>query len=169
MKSERGDGGIGEVSINRKTGVPTYPFTEVFKGFEKVDAVKEIFGKSTKRTLNNLRVSLYRSRRGGYMWIDDKAGCIVCNLDYLRSASKTYIYLDVIHELVHIKQLHAGRALFDSRYHYLDRPTELEAYRVAIDEARRTGMGKKELTEYLKVEWVTKKEFARFLGRFGLR
>ena len=37
------------VSIKRKVPVATYPFMNYFKGFEKVDAVKRIFGKELKK------------------------------------------------------------------------------------------------------------------------
>jgi hypothetical protein len=33
-----------------------YPFTQYFKGFEKVAAVREVFGEKTDRVLSNLMV-----------------------------------------------------------------------------------------------------------------
>jgi hypothetical protein len=35
---------------------------------------------------------------------------------------------------------------------------------VAVDEARKIGMDKEEIVEYLRVEWVTEKEFQRFVA-----
>ena len=102
------------------------------------------------------------------MWIDFKSKCLACDAVYLASADKRYLYLDVIHELVHVKQMKEGRELFDERYRYLERPTEIAAYGVSIAEAKRIGMSGRELTDYLRVEWVTKREFARFIKKMGL-
>lgn len=159
--------GPADVWINKRLNPPSYPFMEMFKGFEKVDAVKRVFGKDTKMVLSKLRVSLYTGRRG-YLWIDDNKGAIVVNTHYIRTASKKSVYLDVIHELVHIKQHMQGRKLFDDRYEYVDAPTEIEAYRVAAKEAKRIGMSRKEIVEYLKVEWVSNKDFKRLLKAAGV-
>ena len=59
---------------------------------------------------------------------------------YLNNGDKTDIYLDLIHELCHVKQFMEGKELFDPRYDYVDRPTEIEAYRYAVKEARRIGL-----------------------------
>jgi hypothetical protein len=159
---------IGKVKINRDVKLPTYPFTRIFKGFGRVKAIRRVFGKDTTKVLSRLRVALYSSKWGGYMWIDDKNKCLVCNIDYLRTADKRYLYLDIIHELVHIKQMLEGKELFDENYAYTNRPTEKEAYNTAVDEAKRLGMSKKEIIDYLEVEWISKKEFQKFLKRFDL-
>lgn len=83
--------------------------------------------------------------------------------EYLRTGDERYLYLDVIHELVHIRQFIEGKELFDSRYSYVDRPTEIEAYSAATREAERIGMKKEEILDYLKVEWVSEEEFQRLL------
>jgi len=73
------------------------------------------------------------------------------------------LYLDVIHELVHIKQFLQGRNLFDSKYSYVDRPTEIEAYRCCVEEARKIGMSEAAIAEYLYVEWISRADHARLL------
>jgi hypothetical protein len=50
----------------------------------------------------------------------------------------------------------------------VDRPTEIEAYRVAVDEARRIGLTEAEVVDYLKVEWVSEEDFHRFLVTLGV-
>ncbi|MGA3020369.1 MAG: hypothetical protein ABSD68_00245 [Candidatus Micrarchaeales archaeon] len=159
---------IGKVRIDRNVKLLTYPFTQVFKGFGRVKAIKRIFGKDTVKVLSRLRIALYSSKWGGYMWIDEKNKCLVCNIDYLKTAEKRYLYLDIIHELVHIKQMLEGKELFDENYAYINRPTEREAYDAAVDEAKRLGMSRKEIIDYLEVEWISKKEFRNFLKRFDL-
>ena len=48
-----------------------------------------------------------------------------------------------------------GRALFDPLYDYVDRPTEIEAYRYAVQEAKRIGLSASEFRLYLKTEMMS--------------
>jgi hypothetical protein len=141
------------------------PFTDYFKGFEKVEAVKRIFGEKTEEVLRNLKVE--STWVGGYMGVNDVNGHLMINPRYLNEGDKVDIYLDVIHELVHVKQFMEGKELFDSRYGYSNRPTEIEAYRHAVEEARRIGLSEDRICEYLRTEWMSDrnfKELARSLG-----
>jgi len=156
-----------KVKIDREAGPGTVPFTAVFKGFERVGAVKETFGKKTKSVLENLKVELEEGR--GYMRINDKAGSIVVNTKYLKEGEELHLYLDVIHELVHIRQHMEGKELWDRKYAYVDRPTEIEAYKVAVKEARRIELKEEEISEYLEVEWVSETDFGRMLKTLGVR
>jgi hypothetical protein len=156
-----------DVVINRDVPVGSFPFKEVFGGFEKVAAVKSIFGSSTDRVLSTLRVDVEDAR--GYMRINDKKGSVVVSSKYLKEGEETHLYLDVVHELVHVRQHMEGKELWDKRYAYVDRPTELEAYLVALNEARRLGLGERYIIDYLKVNWVTDKEFRQLLRTLGVR
>jgi hypothetical protein len=140
-------------------GTSARNFTDIFKGFEKVEAVKSIFGENTETVLCNLKVEFVRF--GGYMGVDDVTGHLLVNPRYLNSGDKTDIYLDVIHELCHVKQHMEGRELFDSRYAYVDRPTEVEAYRYTVQEARRLGLSDERICDYLKTEWMSEDDFKR--------
>ncbi|HVP92218.1 MAG TPA: hypothetical protein VMS94_00600, partial [Acidobacteriota bacterium] len=111
----------------------THSFSEYFKGFENVEAVRRIFGEETERVLRNLRVEF--TWFPGYMFVDGQDGHIVISSRYLQNGDKVDIYLDLIHELVHVRQFMEGKQLFDSHYGYADRPTEVEAYRYAVQEA----------------------------------
>ncbi len=155
------------VSIDRKTKLGLHPFTSVFGGFERVRAVRTIFGKKTGEVLDNLSVEI--SRRRGYMKIDDRRGSIVVCSKYLKEGREVDIYLDVIHELVHIRQHREGKELWDRRYEYVERPTEVEAYKAAVKEARRLGMDEGQVAQYLKVEWISDKAFERFLKNVGVK
>lgn len=137
----------------------TRNFNDIFKGFEKVEAVKGIFGEDTESVLRNLKIEFLKF--GGYMGVDNATGHLLVNPRYLNSGNRTDIYLDVIHELCHVKQHMEGRELFDSRYYYVDRPTEVEAYRYTVQEARRLGLSDERICDYLKTEWVSEKEFKR--------
>ena len=155
------------VTIARKTSVGLHPFASVFSGFERVGAVRAIFGKKTDEVLGNLSVEISEGR--GYMKIDDKRGSIVVNGKYLGEGKVVDLYLDVIHELVHIRQHAEGKELWDRKYEYVDRPTEIEAYKVAVKEARRLGMTEGQVAQYLMVEWIPEEDFQRFLRNLGVR
>ncbi len=155
-----------EIIIERTAKVGLHPFTDVFEGFDRVKAVKAIFGKDTDEVLENLSVEVARGR--GYMRINDHKGSIVVASRYLKTGREVDVYLDVIHELVHIRQHREGKELWDRQFEYIDRPTEIEAYKVAVKEARRLGMDEGEVAKYLKVEWISEDAFERFLKNVGV-
>ena len=95
------------------------------------------------------------------MYVDGSDGHLVVNKAYLNTGDKTDIYLDLIHELCHVKQFIDGRELFDARYDYVERPTEIEAYRYAVQEARRMGLSEERICLYLKTEWMSTHDFKR--------
>ncbi len=134
-------------------------FLEYFKGFDKVQAVRGIFGEKTTEVLSHLKVEF--SWLSGYMYVDGADGHLVVSKSYLKSGNKTDIYLDLIHELCHVKQFMEGKELFDPRYEYVDRPTEIEAYRYAVKEARRIGLPEERIYYYLKTEWMSDDDFKR--------
>jgi hypothetical protein len=154
------------VRINRGARPGLHRFVDVFVGFDSVGAVRGIFGKRTRKALADLEVVIEKGR--GYMYIDDRNGRLVVNADYLKRGKRVYVYLDVIHELVHIRQYEKGMELFDKRFAYVDRPTELEAYKKTVAEARRLGLSGSALIRYLEVEWVSKKDFSRLVDSLGV-
>jgi hypothetical protein len=147
--------------------VSTYPFKDYFKGFEKVEAIKRIFGKRTDEVLSDLRVEFVGRR--GYMGVSEVDGHLIISADYLNTGNRIDIYLDVIHELVHVRQFMEGKELFDHNYSYIERPTEVEAYQAAVEEARRLGLSDKRICEYLKTEWMTDDELERLAKAVNVR
>jgi hypothetical protein len=140
-------------------GNTTKIFGEYFKDFDTVEAVRGIFGEKTTEILSHLKVEL--SWLGGYMYVDGADGHLVISKGYLNTGNKTDIYLDLIHELCHVKQFMDGRELFDGRYSYVDRPTEIEAYRYTVQEARRLGLAEERICHYLRTEWMSENDFKR--------
>ena len=140
-------------------GSLTVIFADYFKDFEKLNAVKGIFGEKTDEVLHHLKVEL--SWVGGYMYVDGSDGHLVISKNYLSNGNKTDIYLDLIHELYHVKQFLDGRELFDPRYDYVERPTEIEAYRYTVQEARRLGLSEERICLYLKTEWISEYDFKK--------
>ena len=140
-------------------GAPTRSFADYFKDFDRVEAVRGIFGERTEEVLRNLKVDL--TWFGGYMYVDSSNGHLVVSAPYLNNGDKVDIYLDVIHELCHVRQLMEGKELFDSRYSYVERPTEVEAYRYTVQEAKRIGLSDERICEYLKTEWISDSDLKR--------
>jgi len=138
--------------------VSTYPFTDYFKGFDKVEAVRRIFGEKTEEVFRNLKVEFTWI---GYMWISDIDGHLIVNSRYLNNGDILDIYLDVIHELVHLKQFMEGKELFEGRFSYVERPTEIEAYRHAVEEARKLGLSDERICAYLMTEWMSDDDLKR--------
>ena len=134
-------------------------FAEFFKDFEKVDAVRGIFGEKTDEVLGRLTVEF--SWVMGYMYVDGSDGHLVISKGYLNNGDKIDIYLDLIHELCHVKQFMEGKELFDPRFDYVDRPTEIEAYRYTVQEARRLGLSDERIRCYLWTEWMGEDDFQR--------
>jgi len=147
------------VTIRRGAKITTHAFADYFKGFEKVEAVKRIFGDKTEEVLCNLKVEFFG--RKGYMGVSDNDGHLLVSAEYLNKGDLVEIYLDIIHELVHVKQFMEGKELFDHRYDYVDRPTEIEAYGLAVEEARRLGMSDERILCYLRTEWITDEDLEK--------
>lgn len=146
-------------------GTSTKQFTDYFKDFEKVKAVKGIFGEKTEEVLSKLKVEFTWF---GYMGVDNSDGHLMVNERYLNTGNKTDIYLDVVHELCHVKQWMEGRELFDPNYDYVDRPTEVEAYRYTVHEAKRLGLSEEQILVYLKTEWMSKQDLKRLVKNIGV-
>ncbi|MGP8070897.1 MAG: hypothetical protein ACLP5V_13515 [Candidatus Bathyarchaeia archaeon] len=162
---------IRQVPTSKRGAKTRHSFSDYFKGFQTVRAVREIFGKETDEVLAGLRVE-FLNARSDYIWVSDKDGHLIANANYLRYGETRAIYLDLIHELVHVKQFRDGRKIllsFGKRFEYVDRPTELEAYKHTIKEARRLGMTDGEIVDYLRVTWLEEEEVRRLARNLGVK
>jgi hypothetical protein len=142
----------------RNKNIGIYNFSEVFKNLEDCRILWKVFGTKEKflSVLKNQKVRV--SKKHWIFWVNDKTKKITIFVDYLKKCPKIILYLDCIHELVHVKQMIEGKELFDKEFSYFDRPTEIEAYIIAAKEAKRIGMSRRQISNYLKVDWQTKKE-----------
>jgi len=159
---------LPNVVIPRNIRLHYERFLDHFKGFENVDAVRGIFGPRTKSVLRALKVEFFSSK-WGYMGVSDEDGHLVVSTHYLRTGNRRDIYLDVVHELVHVRQFREGKQLFPEGFNYPDAPTEIEAYKVCIAEGRRLGMTDRDLFKYLKVEWMDPGELRRLARNVGVK
>ncbi len=145
------------------------PLRDLAEGLESSLALAETFPREAERRsfLDSVVVEVDSTR--GYMWVSDVDGHVHISGPYLRTAPDVTLYLDLCHELIHVKQYREGRELFDRRYKYVDRPTEVEAWRLTVKEARRLGLSEEEISEYLRVEWVLPDDHERLLRVLGVR
>ena len=155
------------VRIERNPPIRLRPFTSYFRGFERVGAVRELFGARTGRVLRELRVEFFSSRFG-YMGTSDVDGHLLISTVHLAKSDFRTVYLDVVHELCHVRQFREGRPLFYPKLPYMEAPSEIEAYGVTVREGRRLGMTDRELWDYLTIEWVGRAEVARLARRLGV-
>ena len=145
----------------------THPFTDYFKGLEKFHVVRQIFREQTEAVLRDLQVDF--TWIGGYMGVNGSNGHLIVNIRYLHTGDRVDIYLDLIHELVHIKQFSEGKDLFDNKYSYVERPTEVEAYQYAVEEAKRLGLRDERICNYLKTEWMSDEAFTQLARTLNIK
>jgi len=153
--------------LERNLPPGTYPLAHVMHGIKDSPAVRKLFPREDERekVLSRTKVSIVPGQ--GYMRVDPE-GIILVAQEHLHSSDERVVYLDFVHELVHIKQAKEGRTLYDRSVRYVDKETEIEAYRVAVEEGRRIGMSEEELRDYLEVPWITPDEFQRLLKQLGV-
>ena len=127
--------------------------------------MKNIFGRTFSVSLDELTVEVFP--KDGFMGVSDEDGHIFASQYYLKDGDEWSVYLDIIHELVHVRQFKHGKNLFDSQFSYVYRPTEIEVYSVGVEEARRIGMTEEEIFDYLEVPWISEKEHHRLAKSAG--
>jgi hypothetical protein len=154
--------------VDRSKPSGVHKLLDVFGGLHDSPAIIELMADEMerRRALEDTIVEIVDSE--DYMYVGD-SGRIVVGNRYLKEASEQFLYLDIIHELVHIRQFRNGSNLYDPRYCYVDRPTEVEAYKLTVKEARRLGMSDNEIADYLLVEWITRKDRDRLASKLGVR
>jgi hypothetical protein len=162
--------------INRKAPSPALlPLTDYFKGFENVGAVRKVFGEKTDSILHNLKVGFISNRRM-YMGIRDSDGNIAVGTFHLKHSDKRTLYLDIVHELFHVKQFMENKKYLRTEHQkfmgdrslYYVSPIEVPAYKHTVKEAKRIGMSFNEIAEYLKMGPVSPKVFSKFLKAMNL-
>jgi hypothetical protein len=154
-----------ELKIRRDAKDGEFPLLELFQGFDMSPAIPRIFPEGAEG-LEDIVVRIGRSPK--YMRVMQNDGSISIGREYLRKGDSLHLYLDLVHEVTHVRQQREGHQLYDPNFRYIDRPTELEAMRITIAEAKRCGMDEKELIEYLEVPWISREEHLELVERLGL-
>ncbi|MDE1728517.1 hypothetical protein [Candidatus Nitrosotalea okcheonensis] len=159
---------MNQIKINHDVENGTYYIEEIFVNLKNTEILLKIF--ETRENLDNVfeNISVIVNEKTHYMHVQNDDASIVIGRNHLRNSEKKILYLDIIHELVHVKQQRQGFDLYDESYSYVDRPTEIEAYEIAVEEARRLGMNDSEIFDYLRVEWISDDEHKRLASRVGV-
>ncbi|MGI0082338.1 MAG: hypothetical protein ACREAG_03415 [Nitrosopumilaceae archaeon] len=156
------------IKINRDIKPGTYTLNDIFDGLRGTTILKQVF--KTQNELDEVfsKTNVIVEEKDHYMYVKNDDASIVIGLKHLQNSDPKILYLDIIHELVHVMQQRQGLDLYDKSYSYVDRPTEIEAYKIAVKEAKNLGMSNKEILDYLHVEWITPEEHRRLASRMGL-
>ncbi len=153
-----------KVEIIRKATMHCCSFKNHFKNFENVEAVQQVFGEKTQQALSTLEIEFTDSTL--YMRVDYD-GRLLINPRYLETGSLIDIYLDVIHELVHVKQVMNGKNC-NHALPYVQRPLEIEAYRTAVEEARTLGLAENRILDYLDSDLINEEELRQLATSVGI-
>jgi hypothetical protein len=113
-------------------------------------------------------VPAFARRRGWQPVVAPDVDCIVVGRGHFRDSPPLVVYLDIFHELCHVLQRQGGAELWPPGVSYVQRWTEVEGYRFAVEEARRLGASDAFLREYLEVEWITKAQHRELLQTLGI-
>lgn len=149
--------------VNRRLRPGPHPFLSLLPRAEESPALRRIAKGSAARArlLAGAQVNVCGAR--GYAFVDVQRPRIVLSSWYYETGEARDLYLDLLHELTHLRQLGEGFDLWDERFDYVDRPTEVEAYAVAVEEGRRLGMTSDEVREHLSNPWMAAADVDRLL------
>jgi len=150
--------------VNRDLWPGTYPFLQVLPLARESPAMPRVCQNPQQReallTSSKVRVSLLP----GFAFINTRVPCIMLSWTYLASGSHADLYLDLLHELTHLRQLSEGAELWDQNFSYVDRITEIEGYAVAVEEGRRIGLSEAMLHRHLHNPWMSTGDVTRLKG-----
>jgi hypothetical protein len=154
--------------INRLLEPGQYRLEDVFTDIRTYDILPAIFTDAEEIDRVITRTKVFVVDMPHEMFVDNDDASITIGLTHLRQASDEFLFLDIIHELCHVKQHLQGRNLYDRSKAYVDRETEIEAYRVTVQEARRIGLNDDAIAHYLRVSWITPEEHKRLARRLDV-
>jgi hypothetical protein len=147
--------------INQQLKPGQYCLKDVFPDIRKYEVLKTIFDDAAEIACVIAQTKVFVVDHSYEMFVGNQDGSITIGLAHLRDCSGEILYLDIVHELCHVKQHLQGRNLYDRRKPYVDRETEIEAYRLTVEEARRIGLDDEAICDYLSVSWLTPEDLKR--------
>jgi hypothetical protein len=173
--------------LPRGDSVPgRYPLLEVFRGLEETVPFRKYPGDDASILAAARQTWAEVSPGPGYMYVapprtppeiraagfrmvETRDDVIVVGQSHLRNSPRMHVYLDIIHEFLHILQRKQGRVIWPrASLAYVDRPTEIEAYSFSVAEARRLGVPDSYLRRYLHAPWASKVDNLRLLRNVGV-
>lgn len=167
--------------VDRTLIAGRYPILRVFPGLGALRIARRLQPNANKRSglFRDTQVELVEddvwmyvapweipasARRRWKPVVTPDQDCIVVGLEHLRESPAFTLFMDIFHELRHVLQRRGGAQLFDGGVSYVRRPTEIDAYRFVVDEARTMGVSDEFLRDYLRVDWIDDDEFLELLS-----
>lgn len=150
--------------LDRGLSAGVHPYLRVFPRAAESPGLVRIEPDAKRREILLREALVTIKPGGGFAYVDVETPAIVLAEEYYRTGTELDLYLDMLHELTHIRQHHEGRDLWDERFAYVDRITEVEGYAVAVEEGRRLGMTDGEIIAHLSNPWMDEED-VRKLGQ----
>lgn len=160
---------MNDFPIIRHESPGQYALRDIFPRIDDCRILYDVFGTPEEAADILSRTKVHIIDHPHEMFVSNEDGSIAIGLSYLCRAPEEHLYLDIIHELCHVRQYMDGRNLYDRSKSYVDRETEVEAYEVTVREARRIGLNDSAIADYLRVSWITPEEHKRLAARLGVR
>jgi hypothetical protein len=147
--------------VNRTLNCGLHPYRLLLPRFEESPVVRRIEMAATPigPLLDSARVKIKKGE--GFCYVDVIIPAIVLIENYYIQGNALDLYLDLAHELTHLRQLAEGRNIWDHSLHYVDRPTEIEGFAVAVEEGLRLGMTEEQVIQHLSNPWLSDDEVDR--------
>jgi hypothetical protein len=155
-------------AINRRLKPGQYHLEGLFADIRACGVLWDIFSDTGEIDAVLAQTKVFVVDQSDRIFVDNDNGSITIGLQHLQRFSDEILYLDIIHELCHVKQHREGRDLYDRSKSYVDRETEIEAYALTVREARRIGLSEEAIASYLRVSWITPEEHIRLARRMGI-
>ena len=147
--------------VNRTLSCSIHPYRLLLPRIEESPVARRIETAAIPigHLVDDARVKIKKGE--GYCYVDVKIPAIVLIEDYYIRGNALDLYLDLAHELTHLRQLAEGRNIWDHSLHYVDRPTEIEGFAVAVEEGIRLGMTEMQVIQHLSNPWLSDDEVDR--------
>ncbi|MGA8302452.1 MAG: hypothetical protein WA691_08580 [Thermoplasmata archaeon] len=166
--------------VSREMPPGRHPLLAVFPGLDKLPPAKRLEPDPAKRSrlFDDTCIEVVDEDMWMYVapwdlppsfrgrWtpvVSPGSDCIVVGKSHLHDSPALMLFMDIYHELCHIRQRRGGANLWEPGVSYVKRWTEVEAYRFVVEEAHSLGVSDEFLREYLKVEWISVKEHRTLL------
>jgi len=155
--------------VRRTAAVGEHKLADVFGGLGASSGLQKVFGSRAEmaKVIRHLKLRVEPYASG--LWLDKNTGTVCIGYKHLLAAKSDFLYLDVVHVLVHVRQFLEGRELYDQAFEYIERPTELEAYRCTVAEARRVGLQEEEILKYLRMDAADDSELGKLMEKIGVK
>jgi hypothetical protein len=147
--------------VDRSLECGLHPYRKLLPRLEESPVARRIETASTPLGLlmDEARVRIKEGE--SFCFVDVQEPSIILFEKYYREGNALDLYLDLAHELTHLRQHSEGKDLWDHDLHYVDRPTEIEGYAVAVEEGLRLGMTEEQVIKHLSNPWLSPAEVVR--------